>query len=148
MKATPCVAIACLAAAVARPGFAGIHDDALLGCWRSTHIAQYLRNGSKLEDSSGRCTLRFTEDRMESRCTSASGTLGSTYSYTIVRPQVYAATMTASDLRTTLLGSVREYEYRVDGDRLFLVTRPPAGAAGAPAAAVRVESESARMQCP
>lgn len=147
MKATTCVGILCFAAAFAQPSLAGIHDDSLLGCWRSTHIAQYLQNGSKIEDSSGRCTLRFTEDRMESRCTSAGGTLGSTYSYRIVRPNVYSATMTASDLRTTLLGSAREYEYRIDGDRLFLVTRPQATSGTAPAA-VRVESESTKMQCP
>ena len=71
-----------------------------------------------------------------------------TYRYQVVRPQVYAATMASSSFRTEMVGSTREYEYRIDGDRLRTVTVPPAMAFAAAAAAPRVETEAARVACP
>lgn len=136
--------LACIAASV----HADTRDPALLGCWRATKIVLYMQNGSKMEDTSGRCTLRFHEDQLESACLTARGMARVTYGYRIVRPDVYVTTMSASSFKTDLIGSTREYEYHVDGDRLVTVTTPPAKANAGPAAAVRVTSESARTDCP
>lgn len=122
-------------------------DDSLTGCWRSIRIAQYAPGGSKLEDTSGRCTLQYKDDQIESACATSGGTATTTYQYRVVRPNVYAATMAGSTFRTDLIGSTREYEYRVDGDRLVLVTSPPATLPGPRTPAVRVESESTRIAC-
>ena len=122
-------------------------DPALLGCWRSTSIVLHLQDGTTTEDRSGRCTLQFKEDQFESQC-GAARSLASTYKYEIVRPNVYKATMTASTFSTQLLGSTREYEYRVEGDRLLLVTQPPTATPAPPSATVKVESESTRVPCP
>ncbi|MCG2593974.1 hypothetical protein LZ009_14425 [Ramlibacter sp. XY19] len=122
-------------------------DPALLGCWRSTSIVLHLQDGSKTEDRSGRCTLNFKDDQFESQC-GAAKSLASTYKYEIVRPNVYKATMTGSTFSTQLLGSTREYEYQVDGERLLLVTRPPTATPPPPGATVKVESESTRIPCP
>jgi hypothetical protein len=56
--------------------------------------------------------------------------------------------MTASTFQTTMIGAKRDYEYRIDGDRLLLVTHPPTATPVPPTAAVKVESESTRMACP
>ncbi len=101
-------------------------DPALLGCWRAAKIVLTTPDGEKAEDTSGRCTLQFKEDQFESTCKTASGTATTTYRYQVVRPQVYAATMASSSFRTEMVGSTREYEYRLDGDRLRTVTVPPA----------------------
>jgi hypothetical protein len=122
-------------------------DPALLGCWRSTSIVLHLQDGSKTEDRSGRCTLRFQDDQLESQC-GAARPAATTYRYEVVRPNVYQTTMTASTFQTGLIGAKREYEYHVDGDRLLLVTHPPAPTPAPPTAAVKVESESTRMACP
>ena len=123
-------------------------DPALLGCWRAAKIVLHTPDGEKAEDSSGRCTLQFKDDQFDSVCKTTSGVSTTTYRYQVVRPQVYAATMASSSFRTEMVGSTREYEYRIDGDRLRTVTVPPAMAFAAAAAAPRVETEAARVACP
>ena len=135
--------------ALAAPAIhAATADPALLGCWRAAKIVLTTPQGEKAEDTSGRCTLRFEEEKFESICKATSGTATTTYRYRIARPQVYAATMAASTFRTEMVGSTREYEYRVEGDQLRTVTVPPAMAFAAAAAAPRVETEAARVACP
>ena len=139
----------CLCLALAAPwARAVVADPALLGCWRAAKIVLTTPDGEKAEDTSGRCTLQFKEDQFESTCKTASGTATTTYRYQVVRPQVYAATMAGSTFRTEMVGSTREYEYRVTGDHLRTVTVPPAMAFAAAAAAQRVETEAARAPCP
>lgn len=136
--------LACIAPCV----HADTPDPSLIGCWRATKIVLYAQDGSKIEDTSGRCTLRFKEDQLESACLTARGMVRVTYQYRVVRPNFYVTTMSSSTFKTDLIGATREYEYHVDGDRLFTVTKPPAKANASPAAAVRVTSESARTSCP
>lgn len=139
----------CLCLALAAPwARAVVADPALLGCWRAAKIVLTTPDGEKAEDTSGRCTLQFKEDQFESTCKTASGTAITTYRYQVVRPQVYAATMAGSTFRTEMVGSTREYEYRITGDHLRTVTVPPAMAFAAAAAAQRVETEAARAPCP
>ena len=123
-------------------------DPALAGCWRSVKIVQTLADGSKIEDTSGRCMLEFRATQFDSVCTTSAGLrASSTYSYEITRPNAYSATMTGSSFRTQLIGSKRDYDYRIDNGRLFIVTTPQATVPGS-AAAVRSESESVKETCP
>jgi hypothetical protein len=133
---------------VAPSSHAAAPDPSLVGCWRAVKIVLYAQDGSRTEDSSGRCTLRFQDDQFESTCATSSGAATTSYRYHIERPGFYLATMAASTFRTHLIGAVREYEYRVDGDRLVTVTRPQAASPTVPTAALRVESEAARTACP
>lgn len=123
-------------------------DPALLGCWRATRIVLHTPDGARAEDTSGRCTLQFKEDQFASTCKTASGTATTTYQYQVVRPQVYAATMAGSTFRTEMVGSTREYEYRIDGDHLRTVTAPPAKTSATAAATPRVETDAAKVPCP
>lgn len=136
--------LACMAQTV----HAGTRDPALIGCWRAAKIVLYTQSGSKIEDTSGRCTLQFKDDQLESTCLTARGMARVTYQYQVVRPNFYVTTMATSTFKTDLIGATREYEYHVDGDRLVTVTKPPATAQGSPAAAVRVTAESTRTECP
>lgn len=122
-------------------------DQLLIGCWRATKIVLYAQDGSKTEDTSGRCTLQFKEHQFESTCETASGKMITTYQYQVVRPNFYLATMVGSTFRTALIGSEREYEYHVDGDRLFTVTNPPAKVPASSPGAPRVESDAVRAPC-
>lgn len=139
----------CLAAACAQASGA---DSALLGCWRADKIVLYSEDGSRAEDTSARCTLRFTLAQLESSCQTGTGVANTAYDYRVVRPQVYATTMKRSTFRTDLMGATREYRYEVDGDRLTTVTVPRPRAPGPgpqPAAGVpRVETEASRTACP
>ena len=124
-------------------------DPALLGCWRATKIVLYVQDGSTAEDTSGRCTLQFKQTQFESTCKTTTGTATTTYRYQVVRPQVYAATMASSTFKTDMIGSTREYAYRIEGDQLRTVSVLPAKAPEPPAvAAPRVETEAARTPCP
>ena len=122
-------------------------DQLLVGCWRAVKIVQRTQGSPKMEDTSGRCTLQFSDDQLTSTCGTASGkAVTSTYRYRIDRPGVYLATMAGSTYRTDLIGSARAYEYRVDGDRLTTATTlKPSGAS--PTVAIRVETEAARAAC-
>jgi hypothetical protein len=123
-------------------------DPALVGCWQAVKIVLSNHDGSTIEDKSGRCTLRFREDQLESSCATSSATATTTYRYAIPRPGFYLATMTGSTFTTDLIGSAREYEYRIEGDRLVTVTYPQAKLPAAATAAKRVDSEAARTSCP
>jgi hypothetical protein len=122
-------------------------DPSLLGCWRAARIVLYAPDGSKTEDTSGRCILHFEEDRFESTCATTGGTATTSYRYRIERPNFYLATMTGSTFRTSLVGSTRAYEYHVDGDRLTTVAVPQATSPTASTAAPRVETQAARAPC-
>ncbi|MEJ5991272.1 hypothetical protein WG902_14815 [Ramlibacter sp. PS3R-8] len=127
---------------------ADVPDSSLMGCWRAVKIVQHFKSGSTGEDTSGRCTLQFKEDQFESSCLSTIGTITSTYRYRVDRPNVYSATMTGSTFRTSLIGSTREYEYQVDGDRLRIaINLQPAEPVPA-TVAIRLETEASRMACP
>ena len=124
-------------------------DPALLGCWRATKIVLYVQDGSTAEDTSGRCTLQFKQTQFESTCKTTTGTATTTYRYQVVRPQVYAATMASSTFKTDMIGSTREYAYRIEGDQLRTVSVLPVKAPEPPAgAAPRVEAEAGRTPCP
>ena len=123
-------------------------DPELAGCWRATKIVLTTQDGTTAEDSSGRCTMRFGDEQLQSNCMTAQGMTTTTYRYRITRPQVYAATMAGSSFRTEMLGSTREYSYQVTGDQLRTVSVPPATAPAAPGVTPRVVTEAARMPCP
>ena len=138
-----------LALAVVVPcAHAAASDPSLTGCWRAVKIVRQAQGAPKMEDRTGRCTLRFQDDVLESTCQTSAGTMTSTYRYRVVRPRVYQTTMTGSTFKTDLIGSTREYEFRVEGDRLTTATTLPAPSTTPPAGAVRVETEAARMPCP
>jgi len=141
--------LALAAAAAASVAHAAAPDPALLGCWRATRIVLHTPDGEKAEDTSGRCTLDFKDEEFESVCkTSSQGVATTRYRYRIVRPQVYAATMAGSTFKTEMVGTTREYEYEVQGERLRTATVPPPKVSVAAATASRVETEATKVACP
>jgi hypothetical protein len=137
------LALACAGSHAAAP------DPALVGCWRAARITSTFATGAKAEDASGRCMLQFDEREVQSRCSTASGkTAGTTYDYRIVRPNFYAATMTASTFRTDLIGATREYEYHVQGESLQLTTRLKPAIPATATTVTRVETQATRVPCP
>jgi hypothetical protein len=123
-------------------------DPALLGCWRAHTIVLHTADGAKLEDRSGRCTLQFKEEQLESTCRTTQGLATTTYRYQVVRPQVYATTLAASTVRTEMASATREYAYRIEGEQLHTETAPPAVAPAASAATARTETDATKVPCP
>ena len=123
-------------------------DPALLGCWRAANIVLHTADGQKLEDRSGRCTLQFKEEQLESTCRTSRGLATTTYQYQIVRPQVYATTLAGSTVRTEMASATREYTYRIEGERLHTATVPAAQPPGASAATPRTETDATKVACP
>jgi hypothetical protein len=144
-----CFARSCLLALSLLAGVvhAAAPDESLIGCWRVVKIVLHAQDGTRTEDTSGRCTLHFEEDGFESACGTSAGTATTTYRYRIERPNAYLATMTGSTFRTSLIGTTREYEYHVDGDRLVTVATSQATSPGSSTMTPRVESEAARAPC-
>ena len=123
-------------------------DPSLLGCWRATAIVLHTVDGQKLEDRSGRCTLQFKEEQLDSTCRTSRGLATTTYRYQVVRPQVYATTLAASTVRTEMASATREYAYRIEGVRLHTATVAPAAAPAASAATPRTETDATKVPCP
>lgn len=122
-------------------------DAALLGCWKGESVTQFLADGTK-GSTSGSCILEFAQGRIHSRCDGPQGPSEIKYSYQVVRPGVYSATLIAHQFRPDLIGGTREYEYRIEGEHLSLTTYPQTTRPTPPTAAVRVESRSVKVPCP
>lgn len=139
-------ALALFLAVLVQQAQASVQDD-LLGCWKTGKIVQIFGDGSRASSQPGRCTLQYKRDDFVSTCTYSQTPVTSTYRYNVVRPGVYEATMTSSSLRTELLGTTREYEFKVKGPTLSLTARPKVTGAQVSATIVRVESESEKTLC-
>ncbi len=119
-------------------------DPALLGCWRAERVEQTLPDGSLWSDIGG-CTLEFAADRIVSACVLRQGNRPITYTYKIVEPGKYRARITDHPARREAEGSERDYEYRVELDRLFIITYPQTAKPAPPSSVVRVLSVSVRV---
>jgi hypothetical protein len=119
----------------------------LSGCWKGESVAQFLADGSSKVDQSGHCILEFTPNSIHSRCAGKNGTSEIDYRYRVLRPGVYAATMTSHNFRPDLVGGEREYEYKIEGDQLQITTNPQTTKPSPPTAAVRVVSMSRKVPC-
>ncbi|HEY9108301.1 MAG TPA: hypothetical protein VIN58_16580 [Roseateles sp.] len=119
----------------------------LLGCWKSEKIAQFLADGrSRTNTFNG--TIEFTRSEVISRgLTSQQQRSEIRYSYVVVRPGVYATTMTSHTLRPDLVGTRQESEYKVEGDLLVITAFPQAAQPAPPTTAVRVQSTSRKIDC-
>lgn len=125
----------------------GPPDPALIGCWRAERVEQTLPDGSLWSDIGG-CTLEFAADRIVSACALREGNRPITYTYKIVEPGKYRARITDHPARRKAEGSERDYEYRVDRDRLFIITYPQTAKPAPATSVVRVLSVSVRVGSP
>lgn len=125
----------------------GPSDPALLGCWRAERVEQTLPDGSLWSDIGG-CTLEFAADRIVSACALREGNRPITYTYQIVEPGKYSARITDHPARREAEGSERDYQYRVDRDRLFIITYPQTAKPAPASSVVRVLSVSVRVGSP
>ena len=123
-------------------------DPALLGCWRATTIVLHTVDGARLEDRSGRCTLRFKEEQLESTCRTTQGMATTTYQYQIVRPQVYTTTLASSTVRTEMARTTREYTYRIEGERLHTACVVSATAPEASPTGPGTGTDATQVPCP
>jgi len=122
----------------------GPPDPELLGCWRAERVEQTFPDGSLWSDIGG-CTLEFAADRIVSACALREGNRPITYTYKIVEPGKYSARIIDHPTRREAEGSERDYEYRVDRDRLFIITYPQTAKPAPPSSVVRVLSVSVRV---
>jgi hypothetical protein len=129
----------CIAAQAADPDF--------LGCWRGIRVVQYDVAGPAYTNSISDCTESISARTIHSACSSKGNETTYEYDYRVVAPGKYSATIRASTNRPDLVGSTRDYFYRVEGDRLYTTTYPQTTTPAPPTAAVRVESESVRVEC-
>ena len=119
-------------------------DAALLGCWRAERVQQTYSDGRVWKDIGG-CTLEFAADRIVSACALRPGNRPVIYTYTISGPGRYIARIVEHPQLPSAVGSKREYEYRIDGDRLYISTDPQTAKPVPLNAVVRVLSVSVRV---
>ena len=122
-------------------------DAALVGCWRAERVEQTLPDGSLWTDIGG-CTLEIAADRIVSGCSLRSGNQPITYTYKVVEPGKYNARITAHPARPQAVGTERDYEYRVDGDRLYITSYPQTAKPAPVSPVVKVLSVSVRVGSP
>jgi|GEM_PF-1513719 len=133
-----CVALPLTLAAAEAP------DVPLLGCWRAERVQQMFEDGRVWNDLGG-CTLEFTPDRIVSGCALRTGNRPVIYSYTIGAPGRYTARIVDHPALPAAVGSERNYDYRIDGDRLFISTDPQTAKPVPLNSVVRVLSVSVRV---
>ncbi|WP_395685634.1 hypothetical protein [Caenimonas koreensis] len=134
--------LGCLAlSAIAGP------QDELLGCWRAGKITQVFADGSKSVSVGSQCTMQFRQEEFVSTCAFSQKPTVTTYRYRVTRPGVYSATMLTSTASTQLIGTTRDYEFRVDGNTLAITTRPQVTTPAPATATVQVDSQSSKVAC-
>jgi hypothetical protein len=116
-------------------------DQKLLGCWVTERVMTFYVD-SLPSRSKSNCVLYYEDDLVTSACDSSQGVALISYFYKNVRPGVYEATMVTNDRLPDLIGSVREYEYRILNDKLFITTYPQTTKPLQPSKTVRFESIS------
>ena len=127
-------------------GIATAQANPLLGCWKGETVTQFLADGRhETQQSAG--GLEYTSGEIISRSLSPRPPSEIRYRYFIVRPGVYTATMMSHSHRPDLIDSYRDYEYKVEDDRLYITTNPQTTQPAPPTAAVRVESTSRSVPC-
>ena len=119
----------------------------LVGCWHGIRAVQYVADGSGHEVPGSDCTLAISATSMESECVSKSGPWSYKYDYEVVAPGKYSAIIRASSTRPDLVGSKRDYFYHVEANHLYITTFPQTTIPAPPTVAVRVESDSERIEC-
>ena len=119
-------------------------DPQLLGCWRAERVEQTLADGTKWTDIGG-CTLKFEVDRITSACALRAGNQPIKYSYSVVAPGTYRARITEHPMQPQAQGSERDYNYRIEGDNLYITTFPQAALPAPNSRAVKVESVSVKV---
>jgi len=119
-------------------------DVALLGCWRAERVQQTYQDGRVWNDLGG-CTLEFAADRIVSACALRPGNRPVIYRYTIGEPGRYTARIVDHPALPAAVGSERNYDYRIDGDRLFISTDPQTAKPVPLNAVIRVLSVSVRV---
>ena len=123
------------------------HANELLGCWQGEKVSQFLADGRSHEQASGGGVIEFTASEIVTWRFGSLQPVEIRYRYAIVRPGVYAATLTAHSVLPDTAGSAREYEYKVEGDLLYITTYPQTTRPAPLTAAVKVESRSRRIAC-
>jgi hypothetical protein len=118
----------------------------LQGCWQGESVVVYLKDG-RGRTQAGDCSFKITSDRIFMRCTVSAGDSLIEYTYRITKPGTYTATMASHNSRPDLVGATRDYEYRLEGDRLLITTYPQTTIPSPPTSAVKVESVSVRAAC-
>lgn len=137
----------CLAAGCSTPPAppaAAAADPALMGCWKNEKVNAFFDNGNARSEVSD-CDMRIDASTISMHCPRAGSEID--YAYHVVRPGVYAATMVRHTKLPALVGSHREYEYQVSGDRLNITTYPQTTQPKPSMPAVRVESTSVKTAC-
>lgn len=134
-----------LAGCASKPMLESSND--LLGCWKAEKIVLFNADGtSRAQAASTLCTIAITKELINSACTSEQKTTRIGYVYRFVRPGVYHATI-VSHMRPNMVGSEREYEYKVENDLLYITTYPQTTKPAPTSPAVRTESENSRIAC-
>jgi hypothetical protein len=130
--------------AMAWPCFAE-GDPALLGCWEIERIFRY--NGSELippkEENVG-CTLNYSVDHLLVLCVTPQSESRVEYAYRISHTDTYRATIIANSSTPSAVGSIRDFEYKVQKDRLVLALFHPAADATSATGTMRPESVAVR----
>lgn len=119
-------------------------DVALLGCWRAELVQQTYEDGRVWSDIGG-CTLEFSANRIESACALRPGNRPVVYRYAVSEPGRYTARIVEHPSLQAAVGSERSYDYRIEGDRLYISTNPQAAKPVPLNAVVRVLSVSVRV---
>lgn len=124
----------------------------LAGCWKAERTSVLLPDWQEKVNDTGNCVLEFTTDRITSNCRVGSEGVVIEYSYQVIRDGVYNATMLAhsnaqSEKVKAQVGGSREFEFRIEGDRLFLITFPQTTKPKPSSPFVKVQSVLSRVPC-
>jgi len=118
-------------------------DRALIGCWRSGTLTSYLSDGTT-RDGKAECILIYSSTEIRSECIGSKGSFNIIYSYDVIAPGKYEAEITAHSALPKAIGSKRQYDYRVEKDKLLITTFPQTTSPMPLNPAIKVVSTSTR----
>ena len=110
--------------AASREDAAASRDPRLAGCWRSVRMALVRIDGRQAAMDDDRCVLRIDDRTIVSTCDWPSVHWVVEYAWQPLAGGRYRATATRYPGNESQVGTSKEYDYRIEGDRLTQVTFP------------------------
>ena len=104
-------------------------DPNLVGCWRSQHVEQHLRDNSVVHANND-CITEISATEFRTACTFTQSAFNSTSTYTL--PQAGRMLVTPAATPGTTPATPRETQYTLDGDWVTITSVPPPPALNQP----------------
>jgi hypothetical protein len=114
-------------------------NSALLGKWKNVDGTLYFNDGTT-DKSSAQCLTEFFPTQFVSECVNRNNKGKSVYSYRMIAPEKYEVELVENKNAPALVGTRVKSEFRIENNRLIIISYPQLKDSGSMKTVVKVES--------